>query len=166
LKYYTSELQPGELEDYAATMLRQLVFVDYDVLDTAERIYHLLFPDGLINDLAQSAPDTLVFIPDGPVRSIPIAALFDGESYLIEKYSVAITPGLQLLNPQPLQEKSLTALTFGLTEAVAEWSPLPNVAKKSKRSKSKFRLRPISTMSSPTNAFRKRCKVRRCPLCI
>jgi len=132
LKYYTSELQPGELEKYAATMLRQLVFVDYDVLDTAESIYHLLFPDGLIDDLAQSSPDTLVFIPDGPIRSLPIAALFDGESYLIEKYSIAITPGLQLLNPQPLQDQSLTALTFGLTEAVAEWSPLPNVAQEIK----------------------------------
>ena len=109
-------------------MRRQMVFVDYGVLDTAHHLYDLLFPEPLLQDLANSQPDTLVFVPDGALRSVPIAALFDGESYLVEQYSIAITPGLQLLNPQPLQETSLEALTFGLTEAVAEWSSLPYVA--------------------------------------
>ncbi|MEM0979970.1 MAG: CHAT domain-containing protein, partial [Cyanobacteria bacterium P01_H01_bin.58] len=127
LKYYSSALEPNELETYTNRMLRQLIFVDYDVLDTAEHLYNLLFPQQLLDDLAGSLPDTLVMIPDGVLRSIPIAALFDGESYLVEKYSLAITPGLQLLNPRPLQQTDLTALTFGLSEAVAEWSPLPNV---------------------------------------
>jgi len=129
LKYYSSVIESDELERFTTRMLRQLVFVDYDVLNTAERLYHLLFPDGFLEDLASSQPDTLVIIPDGVLRSIPFAALFDGDRYLIEKYSIAITPGLQLLNPKPLQEKQLTALAFGLTEAVAEWSPLPNVAR-------------------------------------
>lgn len=127
LKYYASSLEPGELETYTNRMLRQLIFVDYDVLNTAEHLYNLLFPQQLLDDLSGSLPDTLVMVPDGVLRSIPIAALFDGESYLVEKYSLAITPGLQLLNPRPLQQTELTALTFGLSEAVAEWSPLPNV---------------------------------------
>ena len=128
LKYYTSPLDSEALEQDAARMLRQMVFVDFDVLDTAERLYNLLFPADLVQALEASSPNTLVFIPDGVLRNIPIAALFDGESYLIEKYSIAITPGLQLLNPKPLQSKRLTALTFGLSEAVEGWSPLPNVA--------------------------------------
>ncbi|NER83340.1 MAG: CHAT domain-containing protein [Leptolyngbya sp. SIO1D8] len=128
LQYYTAALASGELDRYAARMRRQMVSVDYGVLDTAEHLYNLLFPEPLLQDLANSQPDTLVFVPDGVLRNIPIAALFDGESYLVEQYSIAITPGLQLLNPQPLQETSLEALTFGLTEAVAEWSSLPYVA--------------------------------------
>lgn len=128
LQYYTSALEEGQLEDYADTMLFQLIFVDYDVLNTAQKLYELLFPVELQQALERSQANTLVFIPDGILRNIPISALFDGQSYLIEKYSVAITPGLQLLNPKPLQERKLTALTFGLTEAVADWSPLPNVA--------------------------------------
>lgn len=128
LKYYSTPLNLEDLEASTRQMLRQLVFVDFAVLDTSEEIYHLLFPDQLLQDLADSLPDTLVFIPDGILRSIPIAALFDGESYLIEKYSIAITPGLQLLNPEPLQQRQLSALTFGLTEAVPGWSALPFVA--------------------------------------
>lgn len=127
LRFYSVPVSNKVLSEYAAKMREQLVFVDYDVLDTSKQLYDLLFPAALVQDLATSAPDTLVFVPDGVLRSIPLAALFDGDFYLIEKYSVAITSGLQLLNPEPLQEKQLRALTFGLSEAVAEWSPLPNV---------------------------------------
>ena len=45
---------------------------------------------------------TLVFIPDGPLRSIPKAALYDGEKFLIEKYAIATTLGLNLTNPKPI----------------------------------------------------------------
>ena len=41
--------------------------------------------------------ETLTFILDGGLRNIPIAALHDGEHYLIERYPVALTPGMQLL---------------------------------------------------------------------
>ena len=39
---------------------------------------------------------TLVFVPDGPLYSIPMAVLHDGHQFLIEKYALAITPNLTL----------------------------------------------------------------------
>ncbi|MBD2295479.1 CHAT domain-containing protein [Anabaena sphaerica FACHB-251] len=78
-------------------------------------------------ELAQSQVKTLVFILDGALRNIPMAALYDGQQYLLEKYSVALTPGLELLGPRPLQQSRLKTLVAGLTEARHGFSSLPNV---------------------------------------
>ena len=37
--------------------------------------------------------DTLVFVPDGALRTIPFASLHDGEHFLIEDLAVAVAPG-------------------------------------------------------------------------
>ncbi|MGA9378598.1 MAG: CHAT domain-containing protein, partial [Phormidium sp.] len=59
---------------------------------------------------------TLVFVLDGSLRNIPMAVLYDDkQKYLIEKYAVAIAPGLQLIEPKTLPQK-LKALTAGLSE--------------------------------------------------
>jgi CHAT domain-containing protein len=58
---------------------------------------------------------TLVFVLDGSLRNIPMSALYDGNYYLIEKYPIAITPGLQLLGPKPSGLVPSKALIGGLT---------------------------------------------------
>ena len=63
--------------------------------------------------LADQKIQTLVFVLDGPLQTIPMAALFDGDRYLIESYSIATAPGLQLVNPAPLEGRSLDALLAG-----------------------------------------------------
>jgi CHAT domain-containing protein len=67
--------------------------------------------------LKTSGVKTLVFVLDSPLRNIPMATLHDGQQYLVEKYSLALTPGLQLLPSQPLERQQLRALLAGLTEA-------------------------------------------------
>ena len=49
--------------------------------------------------MANGQFDTMVFVPDGALRTIPMAALHDGEKFLIEKYAIAVTPGLELRPP-------------------------------------------------------------------
>ncbi|MBL1177278.1 CHAT domain-containing protein [Pantanalinema sp. GBBB05] len=78
-------------------------------------------------ELQHHAIKTLVFVLDGELRNIPIAALYDGNQYLIEHYSIALAPGLQLLNPKPLQQQGLQTLAAGLTEERHGFSALPNV---------------------------------------
>ena len=59
-----------------------------------------------------------------------MAVLQDGEQYLIEKYAIALTPGMQLLEPQPLLREKFTTLTAGLSAQspnFPNFSPLPNV---------------------------------------
>ncbi|MBW4491541.1 MAG: CHAT domain-containing protein [Oscillatoria princeps RMCB-10] len=75
-----------------------------------------------------SGVNTLVFVLDGPFQNIPIAALHDGEKYLVEKYSVALTPGLQLLDPKPLPREDLKVLAAGLSKENEDGKdPLPGV---------------------------------------
>ena len=70
---------------------------------------------------------TLAFVLDGALRNIPMAALHDGSQYLVETYRIALTPGLQLLDPQTIQLRKKRTLLAGLTEARDKFSALPNV---------------------------------------
>ncbi|MEM8832112.1 MAG: CHAT domain-containing protein [Cyanobacteria bacterium P01_G01_bin.19] len=80
-------------------------------------------------DLADNQIETLVFVLDSPLRNIPISILHDGQQYLIEKYAVAITPGLQLIQPQAIATRELKALTAGLTQARLGFPPLEYVSR-------------------------------------
>ena len=69
-----------------------------------------------------------MFVPDGALRTIPMAALQDGQRFLIEQYAVAVSPGLTLLQPHPVRWSHVQALKAGLAEAVQNHPPLPYVA--------------------------------------
>ena len=73
---------------------------------------------------------TLVFVLDGPLQMIPMSALMNGDRYLIESYAVATTPGLQLVNPSPLEPDALEALVAGWITPPPDspLSALPGVA--------------------------------------
>jgi CHAT domain-containing protein len=72
--------------------------------------------------------DTLVIVPDGALRTIPLAALHDGERFLVERYAIATTPGLTLTDPRPIARERAQVLLNGLTESVQGFAPLPHVA--------------------------------------
>jgi CHAT domain-containing protein len=78
-------------------------------------------------DLQGTQVKTLVFVLDGFLRNIPMAALHDGEEYLIEKYSLALAPGLELIDPRPLPERQLAVLKAGLSQARQGYPSLPYV---------------------------------------
>lgn len=77
--------------------------------------------------LASEPIQTLVFVPDGALRALPLAALHDGQRFLIEKYGLAITPSLTLSDPRPLPRDRVEVLAAGLADAVDGFSPLPRV---------------------------------------
>ncbi len=71
--------------------------------------------------------NTIVFIPDGALRMIPLSALHDKKQFLIEKYAIATTPSLDLTTPAPLPRNNLSILLNGLSESVQGFAALPNV---------------------------------------
>jgi CHAT domain-containing protein len=71
---------------------------------------------------------TLVFVPDGPLRTVPMAALYDGERFLVESFAISTTLGLTLTSPQSLARDDMRVLANGLTEAVQGYRGLPSVA--------------------------------------
>jgi CHAT domain-containing protein len=79
-------------------------------------------------DLERQRVDTLVIVPDGALRTIPLSALHDGERFLIERFALATTPGLTLTDPRPLSRERVQLLVNGLTDGVQGFPPLPYVA--------------------------------------
>src|SRR5262249_39614265 len=99
----------------------------WEYLPHAQQLYDWLIRP-LEPDLTPLHPETLVFVPDGPLRTIPMAALHDGHQFLISQYAVATTPGLNLTDPRPLQRTNTKVLALGLTEAVQGFPPLPYIS--------------------------------------
>jgi CHAT domain-containing protein len=97
-----------------------------EYLPHAQQLYAWLIRP-LEPDLASFRIDTLVFIPDGPLRTVPMAALHNGEQFLIEKFAVATTPGLSLTDPKPIDRAKVRLLSSGLTRAVQGFPSLPFV---------------------------------------
>jgi CHAT domain-containing protein len=98
-----------------------------DYLVHAQQLYEWLI--GPIEaDLKSAGVDTLVFVPDGPLRTIPMAALHDGERFLIAKYAIATTPGLDLTDPRPIRRERAKVLAVGVAQSVQGFAALPNVA--------------------------------------
>jgi len=99
----------------------------HQYLPHARRIY-----DWLVRPieplLAAQAVDTLVIVPDGALRAIPLAALNDGKQFLVERYALATAPGLKLIEPRSLQAKTTRVLLNGLTLSVQNFPALPYVA--------------------------------------
>jgi len=77
--------------------------------------------------LDASKIDTIVFVPDGPLRTIPISALYDGRQYLVEQYAIATTLGLQLTDASPLQISDRNMLASGISVSRQGMPALPGV---------------------------------------
>lgn len=97
-----------------------------EYLPQAQKLYDVLIRP-LEADLAALKPETLAFIHDGVLRQVPMAALHDGDRYLIETYPIAVTPSLSLTSGQPLQREDLRALILGLTVERKPFEALVNV---------------------------------------
>ena len=89
----------------------------YD-LTYATQLYDLIIRP-ILSDIKPQEVKTLVFIQDGFLRSVPMAALYDSQQkkYLIETYAVATTPSLRLNTPKRRDRSSQKALILGLTES-------------------------------------------------
>jgi CHAT domain-containing protein/tetratricopeptide (TPR) repeat protein len=100
-------------------------------LTPAQNLYNWIIRP-FTSDLDAAQIKTLVFIQDGLLRSVPMAALYDGQEFLVQKYAIATTPGLRLTSPKPLDFQKLRTLSLGLTEAATvdgeEFKALANVS--------------------------------------
>ncbi len=92
----------------------------------SRRLYEWLL-EPLEKELQRAHITTLVFVPAGPLRTIPFSALHDGESFLIEKYAIVTTPGLTLTSSTPIPRTGVRTLAAGLTAGVQGFNPLPSV---------------------------------------
>jgi len=96
------------------------------VLPFGQQLYDWLIAP-IAPQLQQQKIETLVFVPDGFLRNIPMAILHDGSHFLVEQFSLALTPSMKLFNSQSLESGALNVLTAGLTQGRQGFSALPAV---------------------------------------
>ncbi|ACB51591.1 hypothetical protein cce_2241 [Crocosphaera subtropica ATCC 51142] len=70
--------------------------------------------------------DTLIFIVEGGLRSVPLAALYDGSEFLIEQYNMGIMPSLALSDTRYQDMTQQQVLAMGASEFTQQ-NPLPAV---------------------------------------
>lgn len=95
----------------------------YAYLEQAQQLYDWLIRPirGL---LTENQINTLVFVPDGALRTIPFAALHDGEHFLIQDLAVAVVPGLSLVEPKAIERGNARLLLNGISKGVQGFAPL------------------------------------------
>ena len=98
----------------------------YQYLPHARKLYDWIIRP-LEPLLAHAGVETLVLIPDRPLRGIPLGVLHDGRDFLVARYAIAIAPSLTLVEPRPLAQAGTRILSGGLTQAVQGYPALPYV---------------------------------------
>lgn len=131
LQLHSVDIEQPQVDKVLSELRRNLVnpTASKAIKAQAQQVYNWLIKP-IESELSASGVKTLVFVPDGLLRNLPLGALYDGKQYLIEKYAIALSVGLQLLDPKPLQRGQLRALTAGLTQPppnFPNFSPLPAI---------------------------------------
>ncbi|MBA4372607.1 MAG: hypothetical protein C0402_07055 [Thermodesulfovibrio sp.] len=82
----------------------------------------------LLETLVSRNIETIVFVPDQWLRTVPLAALHDGREFLVSRFSITSTQGLTLIDPKPVQEQRIDVLMAGITEPVQGYPALLSVS--------------------------------------
>jgi CHAT domain-containing protein len=67
-------------------------------------------------DLKAQGIDTLLFTMDAGLRTIPLAVLHDGSQFLVEKYSIALIPSVNLTDTNYESVKNAEVLAMGASQ--------------------------------------------------
>jgi CHAT domain-containing protein/tetratricopeptide (TPR) repeat protein len=130
LKHYRTNLASNIVKDALVKLREQIVDTEQgkikELKTSLHNIYSWLLKPAK-TDLDKNNVKTLVFVLDGELRNIPMAALYDGSRYLIESYSLVLAPGLKLIDARQLKLENIKILTAGISEARQGFPALPNV---------------------------------------
>lgn len=139
LIHYTAYVPQSQVEKTLDELQRNLLEPDTlkNVQRLSKQVYQWLIEPGATK-LAQSQVKTLIFVLDNPLRKIPMAALYDGQHYLIEQYRIALTLSLQLVEPKAIETEKLAVLIAGLSQARQGFSELKYVEEEVKQIRSKL----------------------------
>jgi CHAT domain-containing protein len=121
---YTVRVSRQALNRQIELFREQVQAVSPDVRITASRLYQWLMPPDLRRDLTDAQAKILMVSLDGALRYLPLAALYDGEHWLAEKYAVVLYT--EAADRQLDQKPAAVwrAHAFGMTQAVGAFPAL------------------------------------------
>ncbi|NEQ68611.1 MAG: tetratricopeptide repeat protein [Symploca sp. SIO2D2] len=104
-------IQREELNQLIVQLRRALTNPEADATVPAQQLYELLIQP-LATVLREAQVQTLIYAPDGQLRYLPLAALYDGQQWLIERYRINNITAKSLTDfatPPPTQLRILAA---------------------------------------------------------
>ncbi|MBE8965125.1 CHAT domain-containing protein [Nostocales cyanobacterium LEGE 12452] len=118
LLHYRTQVSQGEVESTLKQLREKLAQPkpSNELPKLSQQVYNWLLRQ-TEPDLAENGINTLVFVLDFSLQNIPLAVLDDGKQYLVQKYALALSPGLQLIESRPLTQIKLNVLTAGVSES-------------------------------------------------
>ena len=94
-------------------------------LISSQRLYQWIMAP-LVDALAEAGVDVVIFCMAEGLRTVPLAALHDGERFLVEKYAIAQIPGFSLFDARHRSLRQDQVLAMGASEFQTK-TPLPGV---------------------------------------
>lgn len=122
-----SELLLKTVAEFHRSLAKPNDSEDREYLSSAQQLYQWLIAP-LSKDLEALNVDTLVFSFDAGLRQLPLAALHDGNQFLVEKYSLGSIPSVSLTNTKYQSLQNAQVLAMGASEFThTDKLPLPGV---------------------------------------
>jgi CHAT domain-containing protein/lipopolysaccharide biosynthesis regulator YciM len=115
-KIISSDTLHKKIAEFRTGLVQGKEEFNYDTTTAAQLYDWIIRP--FAEDIKPEKVKTLVFIQDGFLRSVPMAALYDNQQqkYLVETYAIATTPSLRLTTSKARDRRTEKALILGLTQ--------------------------------------------------
>jgi CHAT domain-containing protein len=127
VRKYVEEANRANIQKNAKEFRSQVTdFENKSYIKSAKKLYEWIVKP-LEMELKANKIDTVIFSMDNELRSIPIAALYDGKQFLIEKYSVGIIPSFSLTDTRYVSIANSNILAMGISQSTEDQEPLPSV---------------------------------------
>ncbi|MEQ9481176.1 CHAT domain-containing protein [Coleofasciculus sp. F4-SAH-05] len=94
-------------------------------LPVAQQLYQWLVAP-VESELETQEINTIAFLVDSGLRSLPMAVLHDGNEFILEKYNINLMPSISLTDTRYVDVRNLGVLAMGAAE-FTDQSPLPAV---------------------------------------
>ena len=118
---YTVRVNRQQLSQTIAEFRSTLGNANRNATAPAQRLYDWLIRP-LEADLAQTGAKTIIYAPDGQLRYIPLAALHDGEQWLVQRFRVNNITAKSLTNLDRQPSKQLRVLAGAFADAQTEYA--------------------------------------------
>lgn len=128
---YTIPVRADALNEKILAWRESLRNPRLDPIPQARQLLDILLPVAAREELRQAGADTLIWHLDGSLRLLPLAALHDGDGYLVERYRLATFTGASTGNLKDAPKRRWNVLGLGVSESRTVndkfFTPLPAV---------------------------------------
>jgi CHAT domain-containing protein/Tfp pilus assembly protein PilF len=108
----TVKVTRAQLNQAILDFRNALEFPNLDAKPIANKLYHWLI-EPLESDLKQANVHTIIYAPDGPLRYIPLAALYDGKEWIAQRFAVNSITAASIMDLDPNNKSAPLRLLAG-----------------------------------------------------